>query len=185
MTLFYFMFPPLSALPIVFNLCEGSDRCVAGGVVYTALSALLHCGLSQLVPLAPQLNLIDPSRAGSHPAWELLFIQEHTVTNDWFMRSRTVASCVLVRRNANQKQTHDTGFVCEDVRVGGRRRAVVIQRWLNNVTPIRAHLNVKSVGLCSGTSREMSPPAHLKANRQKMTQWHKGIHIYRHWIWND
>lgn len=34
---------------------------VARGLVYTALSALLHCVLSQLVPLAPQLNLIDPN----------------------------------------------------------------------------------------------------------------------------
>lgn len=28
----------------------------------------------------------------------------------------------------------------------------LIQRWLNNVTPIRADLNVKGVGLCCGTS---------------------------------
>lgn len=50
-----------------FILGGGSDRCMAVGLVYTALSALLHCGLSQLGPFAPQLNLIDPSRAGKPP----------------------------------------------------------------------------------------------------------------------
>ena len=103
-------------------------------------------------------------RRGSHPARELLFIQEHTVTNDWFMRSCAGASFV-VWWEANQKQTHTRLVlclqgvcVCVCVCVCVWLEVGEIQRWLNNVTPIRADLNVKGVGLCCGTSGwEFSP----------------------------
>lgn len=108
---------PLSSFPSVCFLSESSDRCIAAGLVYAAQSALLHCGLSQLVPFTPQRNLKNsPVGPRSHPEWAPLFIQPHTVTNDWFMQCYAV-TLFAVCRESSQTNTRWWHCDCGGVRV--------------------------------------------------------------------
>lgn len=56
------------AVSLVFILAEGSDGFTAVALAYIARSAVLQYGLSQLVLLAPQLTLMDPTRAWKPPS---------------------------------------------------------------------------------------------------------------------
>lgn len=96
----------------------------------------------------PRSNIID-RRWGR--GWRPAFVYQHTVTNDGSLRSYAVASLV-VWREANRKQTHRAVSVSAGVCVCACVwRRGLIQRWPNNVTPIRAHLNVKGGGWRCGT----------------------------------
>lgn len=140
-----------SCCHMTVRVLGGCDRCAAPGLVDTALSAPLHRRLSQLVQLTPQLNLMDPS-------WgrRCLSTNIPSLMADLCVPTQSFRlSC----GEANQTQTHEVGSVC--VCGGG----------LNNVTPIRADLNVKGAGLRSGTSGRKVASIPSERKRTEMTQY--------------